>query len=287
MLRKPRAVSAKRHQGVGAQWCDLDEDDNRVEACTEFANRPRNVSWMNAHISVTNIERMEVWTTMSRHSCLRWPAKKVSKIVVVRRAVRRENDGVSCCCRSRWSRVEVEHLWRLVLLDEDEYMAELVTKVATWIAYKELEQLNEDHGGEGAVTSATMEKSRLEDTSCPWWPRAAVLLPDEGTTTTIQSLMVWYMTLTSSHTWPVDETGDACGKHDNFTQIGVIKPLQMRQCHERDCGVEDVLNGGGNESNSKTCSWDKVQAGVVDANVREEVHDVYERWATQPWSVIE
>jgi hypothetical protein len=53
-------------------------------------------------------------------------------------------------------------------LDEDEYMAELVTKVATWIAYKELEQLNEDHGGEGAVTSATMEKSRLEDTSCPW-----------------------------------------------------------------------------------------------------------------------
>jgi hypothetical protein len=64
--------------------------------------------------------------------------------------------------------VEVEHLWRLVLLDEDEYMAELVTKVATWIACKELEQLNEDHGGEGAVTSATMEKSHLEDTSCPW-----------------------------------------------------------------------------------------------------------------------
>jgi hypothetical protein len=76
----------------------------RDRACSEFA-RPRNMSWMNARISVANIAHTKVGTTMNKHHCLRGPSEKIFEMVAMRRAVRREGADVAYCCCSRRSRV--------------------------------------------------------------------------------------------------------------------------------------------------------------------------------------
>jgi hypothetical protein len=46
--------------------------------------------------------------------------------------------------------------------------------------------------------------------------------------------------------------------------------------------MEDVPNDGGDESNLNTYNRDEIHAGVVDADVGEEVHDVDGWWVMQP-----
>jgi hypothetical protein len=69
------------------------------EVCTQFVE-PKNVSWMNAHISVANVGCTKVGTTMNRCHCLRGPAKKVYEMVAMHRAVRTKDVDVACYCRS-------------------------------------------------------------------------------------------------------------------------------------------------------------------------------------------